>query len=564
MADVEYLISLRDKMSGPLKSIEAQMKSLDSTIQKGGHSVNKIEKNSNGAAIAMQGLATALAGVGFVRFAGNALKASTDLEKTRVSFETMLGSAEKGNKLLGEITEFGTKTPFTLKEVEQNSKLLMGMGIEAENLISTMKSLGDVSAGLDVPLSRLALNYGQVKARGKMTGAELRDFAVAGVPMLDMIAKQLGVGKSAVTELVSKGGVNFEMVQKAFGEMTKEGGRFANLMEKINGTLGGQINQMQESFEILMRSVGNAIGDFIKPFINVINKVLPYLLKNGKAIENIASVAIPFASAAIITLGYASLKASGLLSGMGGALKSASIAAIPLTIALKGLQVLMEEVNRAFSDGSKKIVTTMDLISAQFNIVFGKMLLAMIDSVESFTKTLPSTFMGVINTISDTIVGWFESIIKNFAKTITSTADVIAKFNNYVLRSLGEKEERKTGNIPSIFSRPPKNIEESSAFDKARSFIEKRIKSSQNLLKANDLAEKQNLLGGKGDIGGFGGDDINGINVTSAAPKTFNINIDKLVEKFTVETTNIKEAPEKIREMVTMALQDALTQVKVQ
>jgi hypothetical protein len=39
------------------------------------------------------------------------------------------------------------------------------MGIATDDLIPTMKALGDVSAGLSVPMDRLALAYGQVIAK---------------------------------------------------------------------------------------------------------------------------------------------------------------------------------------------------------------------------------------------------------------------------------------------------------------------------------------------------------------------------------------------------------------
>jgi hypothetical protein len=48
-----------------------------------------------------------------------------------------------------------------------------------------------VSAGLNVPLERLALNYGQVMNQGKLTYKELKDFTSAGVPLADELAKNL-------------------------------------------------------------------------------------------------------------------------------------------------------------------------------------------------------------------------------------------------------------------------------------------------------------------------------------------------------------------------------------
>jgi hypothetical protein len=46
-----------------------------------------------------------------------------------------------------------------------------------------------VSAGLSIPIERLILNYGQVRMQAKLTGKELRDFAVMGVPLVSELAK---------------------------------------------------------------------------------------------------------------------------------------------------------------------------------------------------------------------------------------------------------------------------------------------------------------------------------------------------------------------------------------
>ena len=74
----------------------------------------------------------------------------------------MLGSAEASEKLLAELSDFASKTPFELQGIRENAKQLLAMGVSTNELLPTLKSLGDVSAGLSVPLERLAINYGQV------------------------------------------------------------------------------------------------------------------------------------------------------------------------------------------------------------------------------------------------------------------------------------------------------------------------------------------------------------------------------------------------------------------
>ena len=172
-------------------------------------------------------------------------------EQTQIAFQTMLGSAEEANKLLGELSEFASRTPFTISGIRQNAKLLLGMGVAAEDMIPTLKALGDVSAGLNVPMERIALNFGQVRVQGKLTGRELRDFAIAGVPLVSELAKNLGIAEKEIAAMVSRGEIGFKEVEEAFVSMTSAGGRFANLMDESSKTFPGQISNIQDSFHIL-------------------------------------------------------------------------------------------------------------------------------------------------------------------------------------------------------------------------------------------------------------------------------------------------------------------------
>lgn len=103
----------------------------------------------------------------------------------------MLGSGEKARILLNDLSQFASKTPFEIPEIRSNAKQLLAMGISADNLIPTMKALGDVSAGLSVPMDRLALAYGQVIAKGKLQGGELKQFTEAGVPLIETLSNRL-------------------------------------------------------------------------------------------------------------------------------------------------------------------------------------------------------------------------------------------------------------------------------------------------------------------------------------------------------------------------------------
>jgi tape measure domain-containing protein len=170
------------------------------------------------------------------------------MEQFKVALDTMLGGAEEGSRILKDLALFAAKTPFDLPGVVQAGKQLLAFGIETDKLLPTVKALGDVAAGTGAELQRIILNFGQVATQGKLTGRELRDFAVLGVPLISELAKEFGVAKNEVQDLVSAGKVGFPEVDKAFQNMTGEGGRFFDLMDKQSKTLKGIISNLRDNF----------------------------------------------------------------------------------------------------------------------------------------------------------------------------------------------------------------------------------------------------------------------------------------------------------------------------
>ncbi|MEA3279478.1 MAG: tape measure protein, partial [Thermodesulfobacteriota bacterium] len=234
------IIQLKDLASKGMSRIGGSMAKLGNWVQK-----NKIQ-------FALLG-----AGIGFL--GKKMLDAADKMEQWSISFETMIGNAGDAKRLMEEIKDFAKETPFELPDVVKGAKSLLAYGVALEDIIPSLKMMGDVSAGLGVPMERLILNFGQVKAQAKLTGRELRDFAVAGVPMLATLAQNLNKTESEISDMVSKGKIGFKDVEQAFKSMSGEGGRFNNLMQKQMGTLTGVVSNLQDSIFQLAAEFGETM-----------------------------------------------------------------------------------------------------------------------------------------------------------------------------------------------------------------------------------------------------------------------------------------------------------------
>ncbi|MFA6429765.1 MAG: tape measure protein [Patescibacteria group bacterium] len=212
-----------------------------------------------------------------------ALKSAGEYEQSRVAFETMLGSAEKATKFLKEMTAFAAKTPFELKDLEQASKQLLAYGSTQDNVLTQLKSLGDVAAGVGMDkLPQLITAFGQVQSKTRLMGEELLQFTEAGVPMLGTLAKQFGVTEAEISKMVSKGQVGFKDVEIAMASLSGEGGKFQDLMSRQSDTLVGKISNLQDAWNMFLRGAGAQFIEWAKQGVDLliwfVNEGIPLFL----------------------------------------------------------------------------------------------------------------------------------------------------------------------------------------------------------------------------------------------------------------------------------------------
>ncbi|WP_372932447.1 tape measure protein [Mariniphaga sediminis] len=233
-----------------IANINKQIGQISTNMQKEGREIDAITRRIG------QGLAGAFSVFAAGNFVKNIANVRGEFQQLEVAFETMLGSKQKADRLMAEVVQFAGRTPFELKDVASGTKQLLAFGIEAGKVIPTLKAMGDVSAGLSVPIERLILNFGQVRTQTKLTGRELRDFQMAGVPVVAELAKNLNTSETAIQDMVTAGKIGFKEVEDAFISMTSEGGQFSNLMEKQAETITGLASNFADAWDKMLNSIG--------------------------------------------------------------------------------------------------------------------------------------------------------------------------------------------------------------------------------------------------------------------------------------------------------------------
>lgn len=179
-----------------------------------------------------------------------------EFQQLEIAFETMLGSSSKAKALMGQLTETAAKTPFDMQSIASGAKQLLAYGTASEEVNDTLVHLGDIAAGLSIPLNDLVYLYGTTMVQGRMFTQDLRQMQGRGIPIAKEIADIMDVKEEVVPELVSAGKVTADVFQKAILAMSSEGGKFYNLMEKQSASLTGQISNLEDSFDQLLNTLG--------------------------------------------------------------------------------------------------------------------------------------------------------------------------------------------------------------------------------------------------------------------------------------------------------------------
>lgn len=252
----------------------------------------------------------ALVGLGVTKAlntaAGWAYTLAGNLEQADVAFTTMLWGADAAKKMLKDLSDFAANTPFELTGVRQTAKQLLAYGIEANKIIPTLKSLGDVASGLSVPIEQIAYAYGQVRSATKLTWNDLKQFINAGVPIIWELAKNLNVSESAIKDMVSAGKIWFADVEKAFQTMSSEWGKFANLMDAQSNTMMGARSNLQDAVDSLWETIGSlfteTLRDAFKWIANMIDGIKEWAKEHPALTKAIVTfVAVAWGAIGVLT-----------------------------------------------------------------------------------------------------------------------------------------------------------------------------------------------------------------------------------------------------------------------
>ncbi len=280
-------------------------------------------------------------------FGGDVIDAKTKVDSLGIALTTMLGSRREADDLYAKVVALAKNTPFTLEEVGDQVAKLKAYNIATEDLIPTITALGNMAAAVGKEkLPQLTLAYGQIANTGKLMGTELKQLTEAGIPVFDLLAASMGKTKEAVIELQSAHAITFADIRKAFMMASEEGGKYAGLMANVSKTVGGQISNLGDAYQIAKARIGNFFEDQIRSGTKYMGELIETLIGSESAIKR-TSLAIASAVTVFGTLRVATTAQALATAGMTAAQSAAALASGTYNLIMLTLKGTTEGLTRA-------------------------------------------------------------------------------------------------------------------------------------------------------------------------------------------------------------------------
>lgn len=277
---VEIGVSVKrdgDGVKQAQKDIEDVGKSAEEAGQKAKKASFDFKEFAQNAGLGATALLTAAGGI-----VTASVKAAGAYEQSQVAFKTLLGDSKKAQDAIKEIENMAKATPFNLPDLIKANQLLLSAGVKADDARSDIKNLGDAisaTGGSTPELMRLTANLQQIKAVGKATAMDIRQFGMAGIDIYTMLADTMGLSVDQVKDM----DIGYTQLSEAFAKAAGEGGRFHNAMADQAGTLQGLISNVQDAIGIGLKdiAVNSGLFDVVKSatqgVLDTLNLLVPKL-----------------------------------------------------------------------------------------------------------------------------------------------------------------------------------------------------------------------------------------------------------------------------------------------
>lgn len=262
---------------------------------------------------------------------GTFVKSAADLQQTSKSFEVLTGNVDTANKLFAQLARYANTTPFEFPQIAKAGQILLGFGIQSDQVYSRIQMLGDIAAATGADFTSLALVFGQVNATGRLMGQDALQLINNKIPITSILAKDLGISVQEVKQRMEEGTISTDMFNAALEKTTKQGGFAFHGTDVLAQSLNGRLSTLKDTVlevgrNMLGVKVDPELGLTVKPgglfdrLSNMVPKIgeslqsvgpklagaFQWLFDHGEFVKQVlVGVAAAFVAAKLAAIGFA-------------------------------------------------------------------------------------------------------------------------------------------------------------------------------------------------------------------------------------------------------------------
>lgn len=301
---VKLIVDAQNAIS-PLKRVNDATKNLSNNTNKLKDRLNKsnrsIRESGRAANSASTGFATlnksllpllkVLAAVAATRFV---IFQTAELETQTKALTVLTGSAEKAQKIVQEIKEFGAVTPFKSSELIEVAKRMKAFGFETEKVVDMTQRVADIAGTVGADINNVALAIGKVQAKNKFMQEENVMLLEKGINVTKELENLTGKNAEGVAEAMRKGEISADLFAQAIINLTSKGGEFFEGASKQSDTLAGKFSTLVDRIETLAQLIGNELKPALKNALDIAIKGVNAIEKIFGRFKNISDIGLGF------------------------------------------------------------------------------------------------------------------------------------------------------------------------------------------------------------------------------------------------------------------------------
>ncbi len=245
------------------------------------------------------------------------LAGGDDIERVTRRMEAFTGGASSAAEAARDVVDFADTPPFGLAETQRAAQLLLGCGVRASELKSTLEALGNVAAGGGMSLEQIGIRLSKAFQTGRVTMEVLEPLMNSGINVMGVLGQRTGKTKAELNKMMTTGKLGFRDLMGALVSMGSAGGQFAGAMGKNTQDIESRVETLKGKVGALSRIFAEPVTSGIKDAMDSIGaswaghgpEVERGLRVTGELLGGIVKTAAPIVSA--VGGGLASVAAGG-------------------------------------------------------------------------------------------------------------------------------------------------------------------------------------------------------------------------------------------------------------